>query len=316
VGLAVWGLLYSISIFSDEHELRIKGRVRKYLLQRDEQSPQVSVGKGQSAQRAPGRLARLDSKWEDRAWHRAMQIKIQAAGLEMTPTELVLWQLGVGAGLALIPFALLPAFGLLLAPFAMLAGVFILRIYLRHATRRRIARFEDQLPDTLAVLAGSVRSGFSLFQALQMISREATEPSKTEFTRIIQDISLGTLMSDALEGLAQRIPTEDVDILVTAIAMQQQSGGNLTHVLDVVAHTVRERHRVKRDIKSLTAQQRFSAVLLSALPFLLGAVLFVISPKYLGHLFQWGWVLCIPARTFVMTVTGFFVMSKMADIDV
>jgi tight adherence protein B len=123
-------------------------------------------------------------------------------------------------------------------------------------------------------------------------------------------------MSKALEGLAQRMPTEDVDILVTAIAMQQQTGGNLTHVLDVVAATVRERQRVKREIKSLTAQQRFSAILLGALPFLLALALYIINPKYVGKLFEPGWVLCMPIGAFILTLIGFFTMRKLADIDV
>src|SRR5262249_49217968 len=134
--------------------------------------------------------------------------------------------------------------------------------------------------------------------------------------KVIQEVSLGNPMHTALEGLSARIPTEDVDILVTAIAMQQQTGGNLTHVLDVVAATIRERHRVKRDIKALTAPQTFSAILLAALPLLLALVLFIISPKYIGHLFQPNWVLCMPIGAFVMSVVGFLVMRRMADIDV
>src|SRR5439155_27340810 len=153
----------------------------------------------------------------------------------------------------------------------------------------------------------SVRGGFSLFQALHMISHEADEPSKTEFNKVIQEISLGNPMHVALEGLSERMPTEDVDILVTAITMQQQTGGNLTHVLDVVAATVRERHRVKREIQTLTAQQRFSAILLAALPLLLGIVLWFISPDYMKNLFQPGWVLCMPIGAFLMCVIGFIV---------
>ena len=87
-------------------------------------------------------------------------------------------------------------------------------------------------------------------------------------------------------------------------------------MLDVIASTVRERHRVKREIKSLTAQQRFSAILLSTLPFLLGATLFAISPNYIGHMFKPTWVLCMPIGAFVMSVVGFVVMRRIAEIDV
>jgi tight adherence protein B len=98
--------------------------------------------------------------------------------------------------------------------------------------------------------------------------------------------------------------------------MQQQTGGNLTHVLDVVAATVRERHRVAREIKAMTAQQRFSAILLAALPFALLVLFFYISPQYVSGIFQPGWVLCMPIGAFILSVIGFFVMRRMADIDV
>jgi tight adherence protein B len=172
------------------------------------------------------------------------------------------------------------------------------------------------LPDLLSILASSVRGGFSLFQALQLISREASEPSKTEFQRVIQEVALGGPLDEALAGLSKRMPTEDVDILVTAITLQHQTGGNLSHVLDIVANTIRERHRVEREIRGMTAQQRFSASLLAGLPFILAAVLFLISPTYIGRLFAWGWVLCMPVGAIILAVIGLIVMRRMASIDV
>jgi tight adherence protein B len=123
-------------------------------------------------------------------------------------------------------------------------------------------------------------------------------------------------MDSALGELASRMPTEDVDILVTAIGLQHQTGGNLAHVLDIVATTVRERHRVEREIRGLTAQQRFSAMLLAGLPFLLAGVIFIISPSYIGHLFTWGWVLCMPIGALILAIIGLILMRRIASIDV
>ena len=195
-------------------------------------------------------------------------------------------------------------------------GIMLGRSYLRYLGKRRIMHFEEQLPDTLSILASSVRGGFSLFQALQLIAKEASEPSKSEFLRVMQQISLGAPMDDALADLARRVPTEDVDILVTAIGLQHQTGGNLAHVLDIVATTVRERHRVQREIRSLTAQVRFSAVLLGALPFLLAGALFVISPTYIGHIFVWGWVLLLPGGAVALSLIGMLIMRRISAIDV
>ncbi len=313
VFMAVGGLLFALMIVSDEGEARISRRVNRYILRPKKRGPSQPLARDQ--QRA-ALFAELDKRWQNRSSFKSLQNDIQAAALDISTTEFVLIQLGVGV-LFSVPLAFaFPPFGVLAMPLAFVAGIMVVRAVLRYLGRRRVGQFEDQLPDNLAILAGSVRGGFSLFQALQLIAKEAAEPSKTEFLKVTQEISLGNPLNVALEGMATRIPTEDVDILVTAITMQQSTGGNLTPVLDVVASTIRERQRVKRDIKALTAQQRFSAVLLAALPLVLGITLFIISPKYVGHLFQPTWVLCMPIGAFVMSVIGFVVMRRMADIDV
>jgi tight adherence protein B len=312
IGLAVGGFLYALMIFSNEQQARINRRVKQYIRQEGQAGPRETAPDKRRAIVFTG----LDKRWVGRSFHKSVQSEIQGAGMSITATELILIQLGLGAALSVAIGLVAKPFGLLLAPLCLWVGAFAVRFFVRFMAKRRVARFEDQLPNNLAILASSVRGGFSLFQALQLISRESDEPSKTEYTRVIQEISLGNPMSTALEGLSRRMPTEDVDILVTAITMQQQTGGNLTHVLNVIAATVRERHRVKREIKSLTAQQRFSSILLGSLPFLLSGALYIINPKYVSKLFEPGWVLCMPIGAFVLTVIGFVLMRKMADIDV
>ena len=314
-GLAVWGLLYGLLLVYGGTQARIRSRVKQFVAR--EGQPVLSEEDTRARQRAT-LFAELDTRWDDRSLFKDLASDIDNADLRLTPTELLLMMIGIGAALALVLYVLMPLalLSLIMIPVGLVVGVLSVRSYVRYLGKRRIKRFEEQLPNNLSVLAGSVRGGFSLYQALQLIAREAGEPSKTEFTRVIQEISLGNPMAVALEGMAKRIPTEDVDILVTAIVMQQQTGGNLSHVLDIVANTIRERHRVARDIQSLTAQQRFSAILLAALPFVLGAVLFLVSPQYISAMFQPTWVLCMPIGAFVMSIIGFFVMRRMGEIDV
>lgn len=312
-GIAVWALLYGLIVTVGGPHARIRARVRRFVtLGGDVPLEQEQV----RSQQRETLFAELDRRWDDRSLFRSLKLDIEAADLSLTPTELVLIQIGVGVVLGMALLFAIPTVGLVLAPFGFVIGLVSVRSYVRHLAKRRVQRFEDQLPNNLSILSGSVRGGFSLFQAMALIAKESPEPSRTEFTRVVQEISLGNAMGVALEGLAKRIPTEDVDILTTAITMQQQTGGNLTHVLEVVAATIRERHRVEREIRALTAQQRFSAILLAALPFILGAVLYYISPTYMGQLFQPGWVLCMPIGALVLSVIGFFVMRRMADIDV
>ena len=317
VAFACWSVLYGLVWLFSGREAKVSARIKRFVTQ----ETRAEVTEAQERRQLRANLfSEMDARMARRSFFRGMSDRLQhdleKADLHITRTEFLLIQLSVGLGLGLVLWLFVPRFGLILGFVGLVVGLYLARSYLRYRGTRRVRKFEDQLPDTLSILANSVRGGFSLFQALQLIARESAEPSKTEFVRVIQEISLGSPMDDALHGLSQRIPTEDVDILVTAISLQHQTGGNLSHVLDVVANTVRERHRVEREIRSMTAQQRFSASLLSALPFVLALVIWLISPNYIGRLFEWSWVLCMPIGAVIMTIIGLFVMRRMASIDV
>jgi tight adherence protein B len=312
VGIAVWCTIYGVLVLFGGSRARVKSRVKQFVANQGQ--PVLSDEEARERQRET-LFAELDSRWEDRGLFKALSDEIEAADLHITPTELLLIQISLGFAAAVLLF-FVPTVGWLLAPLGFFWATIAVRSYVRYLGKRRIQRFEEQLPNNLAVLAGSVRGGFSLYQAMQMLARESAEPSKTEFTRVIQEISLGNPMSTALEGLAKRVPTEDVDILITAIIMQQTTGGNLTHVLDVVAATIRERHRVTREIRAMTASQRVQATVMALLPIMLGFVLYYISPQYMSNLFQPGWVLCMPGGALFLSVIGFIVMRRMAEIDV
>ena len=319
VAVSCWSLLYGFIWLFRGREARVRARIKQFVT--DENPNQVTESQ-QRRQLRESLFSNLDERLSGQSFLKSLfqQVgdDISKADLSITVTEFILIQLSVSAGLALALLLLspIPLFSYVFAWVGFFAGVVLSRSYLRFLGKRRVSRFEDQLPDTLSILASSVRGGFSLFQALQLIAREASEPCKTEFLRVIHEISLGAPMDDALAGLAHRMPTEDVDILVTAISLQHQTGGNLAHVLDVVANTVRERHRVEREIRGLTGQQRFSAILLAGMPFLLAGVLFLISPSYIGRLFEWGWVLIMPVGAFISTVIGLVLMRRIASIDV
>jgi tight adherence protein B len=317
VAFACWSLLYGLFWLVAGREAKVSARIKRFVTE----ETRSEVTEAQERRQLRSNLFNeMDARLARRSFLRGVSFRLQneldKANLHISKTEFFLIQLSVGLALALVLWIAIPRFGLILAFVGFVIGIWMTRSYLRYMGTRRIRKFEDQLPDTLSILANSVRGGFSLFQALQLIARESAEPSKTEFIRVIQEISLGAPMDDALQGLSQRIPTEDVDILVTAISLQHQTGGNLSHVLDVVANTVRERHRVEREIRSMTAQQRFSASMLAALPFVLAGVIWLISPSYIGRLFEWSWVLCMPIGAVIMTIIGLIVMRRLATIDV
>jgi tight adherence protein B len=311
--LACWTLIYGVLVLVTGPEARVQSRVRQFVT--NEARPVPEAAQARSRMRS-ALFSQIDTRWQGVSLFTKLKSDIQRANLHMAASEFLAVQVSLSLGLALVGWLLFPAFALITAPAGFILGLLVARSYLNYLGRRRVTRFEDQLPDTLGILASSVKGGFSLFQAMQLISREAAEPMKTEFIRVVQEMSLGAPMESSLEGLAARVPTEDVDILVAAIVMQHQSGGNLSHVLDVLAHTIRERHRVQQDIRALTAQQRFSATLLALLPFLLALVLFIISPTYISHMFAFGWVLCMPVGAAIMSILGYIVMRRLASIDV
>lgn len=317
VAFACWSVLYGLFWLFGGREAKVNARIKRFVT--EETRPEVSESQ-ERRQLRNNLFSQIDARLSQGSYFRGISSRLQQdlnrANVHITTTEFLLVQLSVGVAIGLVLWLLVPRFGLILAFVGLVLGIYAVRSYLRSMGKRRIRKFEDQLPDTLSILANSVRGGFSLFQALQLIARESAEPSKTEFLRVIQEISLGAPMDDALQRLAGRIPTEDVDILVTAISLQHQTGGNLSHVLDVVATTVRERHRVEREIRSMTAQQRFSASMLAALPFVLALVIWTISPSYIGRLFEWSWVLCMPVGAIIMTIIGLIVMRRLATIDV
>ncbi len=319
VAFSCWSLLYGLSWLLRTRDAKVRARIKSFVTEPHGEG--VSAA-DESRQLRASLFKQIDNRLINRSFFNfsfsQLNEDIGKADLRLTGTEFLLLTLSGGLGLGLVLWLLTPnrTLGMIFAAVGVVIGLLLGRSYLRYLGRRRISRFEDQLADTLSILASSVRGGFSLFQALQLISREASEPSKTEFMRVMQQVSLGAEMDDALAGLAKRIPTEDVDILVTAISLQHQTGGNLAHILDIVASTVRERHRVQREIRSLTAQVRFSAILLGALPFLLAAILFVISPTYIGRIFVWGWVLLLPGGAIFLTIIGMLIMRRIGSIDV
>jgi tight adherence protein B len=137
-----------------------------------------------------------------------------------------------------------------------------------------------------------------------------------EFDRVIREVQLGRTLLDALDSMVRRIPSDDLALIVTAIKIQYEVGGSLAEVLEIVAHTIRERVRIQREIEVLTAQQRYSGYVLMVLPIALAAFLLVINPEYEMRLFEPGPTLCIPIGAGISMVMGYLIMRKIVEIEV
>src|ERR1041385_4505054 len=197
-------------------------------------------------------------------------------------------------------------------------GFFAPRFYVRRQQTVRLNKFNDQLGDMLNPMVNGLRAGYSTMQAMEAISRELPVPISDEFHRVVQEMQIGIPMEKALDNLLRRIPSEDLDFVVTAINVQREVGGNLSEILDTISFTIRERVRIKGEIRVMTAQVRASAIVLSLIPVFLTVALWFISPEYIGSFFSkgplCGWLAIITVVG--MIASGYFVMMKIADIEV
>lgn len=198
-------------------------------------------------------------------------------------------------------------------------GAFAPRFYVKRQQRQRLNKFNDQLGDMLNLMVNGLRAGYSTMQAMEAISKELPSPISDEFRRVVQEMQLGVPMETALDNLLRRIPSDDLDFVVTAINVQREVGGNLSEILDSISFTIRERVRIKGEIRVMTAQVRASGTLLSIIPMALGLILWFMNPDYLLSFFDGPSPLCGWAAIgliIVMIATGYFVMMKIADIEV
>lgn len=200
-----------------------------------------------------------------------------------------------------------------------LAGLVGPWIYVRSQQGKRLQKFNDQLSDMLNLVVNGLRAGYSTMQAMEAVSRELPPPISEEFRRVVQEMQLGLPMDKALENLIRRIPSEDLDFVVTAINVQREVGGPLADILDTIAFTIRERIRIKGEIRVMVAQVVMSGRILSGVPFAVFILLWFINQQYMGQFFSPQNLLCGVAAIgigLVMIAIGYFVMMKIADIQV
>ena len=191
-------------------------------------------------------------------------------------------------------------------------------MYVKSQQKKRLQKFNDQLADMLNLMVNGLRAGYSTMQAMEAISKELPAPISDEFRRVIQEMQIGIAMETALDNLLRRIPSEDLDFVVTAINVQREVGGNLSEILDNISFTIRERVRIKGEIRVLTSQVRTSGSVLSLIPFGLTLILWFLNPEYLMSVTQGGPIITSAIICVVLGLifSSYFIMMKIADIEV
>ncbi len=181
---------------------------------------------------------------------------------------------------------------------------------------RRMRAFEAQFPEAVDLMSRAIRAGHAFSSGIKMVADEMPDPVGKEFNRVFEEQNLGIPMRNALLGLLDRIELVDLKLFVVAVLIQRQSGGNLSEILDKIAYTIRERFRILRQLKVHTAQARMTGIILTALPPVVGSLIFILNYEYMRIIFTETWGLRILAASAVMQIIGFLWIRKIVNIEV
>lgn len=250
----------------------------------------------------------------DRGFINQIETALDQANMPLRPGEAIAGIIGLAAiaGLLAMVVQQSPIWGAVVA--AVVLGVSV--VLVQGIASRHKAKFENQLPDTLNLLSTSLRSGYSLLQAVEAVAAEAPEPTAREFGRAMNETRLGRSPVVALKQVADRMESIDFDWAVLAISIQREVGGNLAEVLQTAADTMLQRNRLRREMKALTAEGRVSAIVLGSLPFFLFMFLFLTRREYLQPMLDSTYGLIALGGAFVMLLVGVFWLSKIVKVDV
>lgn len=243
-----------------------------------------------------------------------LDLMMVRAGLPLLGSEFLAISAG-GALLVFIIFALAtrnPVTGLL-ALLLFLASDFV---FVQRRITKRLNNFQRQLADCLSLVANSLRAGFSFLQTMEIISREMEPPMSTEFERVMRDTSLGKSLDEALHDMDERVGSADFSLVVTAVLIQQQVGGNLATILDTIRSTITERIRIRREVNTLTAQGKMSGIVLACIPVALALFFYITSPEYLTPLLTTDIGKVAIIGTVFLVIVGFIIIRKIVDIKV
>ncbi|KUO50528.1 MAG: hypothetical protein APF76_07730 [Desulfitibacter sp. BRH_c19] len=258
-----------------------------------------------------GALGKLFSR---EAYKESIQRKLNQAHVLMKAEEFFGVCLATALGIFLLLFLISRT--LILAITGGLLGFKLPNILLDIKKKKRMRALNSQLPEALTIISNGLRAGFSFPQAMSVVSKEMEAPIAEEFGRVIRENSLGKPMEEALQNLSDRTDDEDLDMFITALLIQRQVGGNLAEVLDNISNTIRERIRIKGEIRTLTAQGRLSAIIICALPAVVAGIITLMNPEYMLVLIQETMGLIMIGTAVFFMIVGVILIRRIVDIKV
>lgn len=244
---------------------------------------------------------------------RDLEIKIIRSGLPIKPKEYKLFKWGLLVAVFLL-FGVL-AGNIILGLICGGAMLAIPPFLLNWAIEKKKLVFETQIPIALSLIRNSVEAGFSFMQAIEVVATEMEAPISEEFSRVLHEASVGKDIEDALNNMQERVLSDELKLVVVAVLIQRQVGGNLGEIIEAILETINDRIQIKGEIRTLTSQGRFSALIICALPVVLGMIMYFMNPTYMSPLFTTTIGQILIGVAVIMIALGAYLISKIIKID-
>ncbi len=281
----------------------------------DEEGKKIALAKNLTLKdRIMEQVRFLASHWRKVHQNDTMELRMQQADWPLLGSEfqVMVLLISVAAGIFAFLLTLKPVMALVGAGGAALFCMLYLKIYIS----RRQAAFLNQLGDTLVMVSNALRAGFSFMQAMELISKEMQPPIGVEFQKVINEMNLGATLETAMENMGRRMQSSDFDLVVTAVLIQRQVGGNLSQVLDSISNTINERIRMRNEISSLTAQGKLSGLIVGVIPIFIAFFIWSNNPDYFQPMLESPMGKGLLVGAVVLELLAILVIRRIIDIDV
>jgi len=242
-----------------------------------------------------------------------LELELLRADLPVTPDELLIVKIISSSILSLLAFA---AFRNIFAPLAVFALVWnVPRFIIKARKKERLKQFDSQLNEGITIISNSLKAGHSFLQAIAVVAEETSEPISKEFRRLLKEMSLGISEEDALKNMLERVESEDLRLMVNAVLIQKDIGGNLSEILNNISETIRERQKLKNELRTLTAQGKLSGGVLMIMPVALGVIIYLLNREYIMTLFTTTAGLVMVAMAILGELLGVVLIRRIINIE-
>ncbi|PKR77264.1 type II secretion system protein [Halalkalibacillus sediminis] len=310
----VTSILFFLAVFNALFfkNKQMKKRVQQYIFEEEHTPESKEKMKPVVEFRLAKERIRKNLRKKDKA--SKIEMKLHQAGMPISPEEFIMFQWISIALTAGILYLFVEQWPVLII--GAIIGFIIPKVVVAHRRKKRIDKFNDHLSEMISSIVSALRAGFSFAQALQNVEREAPSPVREEVQQLLKEMQYGSSLEESLNRMKDRVPSEDLDLMIQAIVIQRQVGGNLAIVLEKIVHTIRERVKIQGQIKTLTAQGRMSGVVVGALPAVLAGLLFLVNPEYMMVLFTTPIGIALLIFAGISSIIGFIFIQKITTIEV